>query len=120
MTMKRTTIWLDDEIDAQAIQTISVRYGCESGSQAMRLALRVLANSPILEIQLPERPRHAQRPSQADPTAAIVAQSAYAVLQELQPAMLGLPRDLFFRRVARTQRHGNELADQTFFNNIAV
>lgn len=65
MAMKRKMLWLDEEIDQTAIQIIKERYGCESESQAMRLALRVLANSPMLEIQLPETPTHA-RPSPKD------------------------------------------------------
>lgn len=60
MTMKRKMLWLDEEIDQAAIQIIKERYGCESESQAMRLALRVLAASPMLEIQLPEKPTHAR------------------------------------------------------------
>ncbi len=62
MTMKRKMLWLDDELDAQAIEVIKTRYGCESESQAMRLALRVLAASPMLTLELPTKPTHA-RPS---------------------------------------------------------
>ncbi|NUM47613.1 MAG: hypothetical protein HUU38_23160 [Anaerolineales bacterium] len=65
MTMKRKMLWLDEEIDHTAIQIIKERYGCESESQAMRLALRVLAASPMLELQLPDKPLHA-RPSPKD------------------------------------------------------
>ena len=65
MTMKRKMLWLDDVMDAEAILVIKERYGRESESQAMRLALRVLAASPMLEIQLPAKPTHA-RPSPKD------------------------------------------------------
>ncbi len=65
MTMKRKMLWLDDVMDAEAIQIIKERYGCESESQAMRLALRVLAASPVLQIDLPQKPTHA-RPSPKD------------------------------------------------------
>jgi Arc/MetJ family transcription regulator len=68
MAMKRKMLWLDEEIDAAAIQTIRTRYGVESESAAMRLALRVLANSPMLTLDLPERPTHARRsPKDAAP-----------------------------------------------------
>ena len=60
MAMKRKMLWLDEKIDREAIQIIKERYGCESESQAMRLALRVLAASPMLQIQLPETPTHAR------------------------------------------------------------
>lgn len=65
MTMKRKMLWLDEEIDFAAIEIIKTRYGCESESQAMRLALRVLAASPMLQIELPAKPIHA-RPSPKD------------------------------------------------------
>lgn len=65
MAMKRKMLWLDEALDHAAIQIIKERYGCESESQAMRLALRVLAASPMLELQLPEKPTHA-RPSPKD------------------------------------------------------
>lgn len=67
MTMKRATVWLDDQIDAQAIADIKQRYGCESDAAAMRLALRVLAASPRILIEPPETPTHARRsPKLAD------------------------------------------------------
>jgi hypothetical protein len=65
MAMKRKMLWLDEELDFQAIQIIKERYGCESESQAMRLALRVLAASPMLHLELPAKPTHA-RPSPKD------------------------------------------------------
>ena len=94
MAMKRKTIWLDDEIDGKAIQIIKERYGCESESQAMRLAVRVLANSPMLEIQLPKRPKHARPSPKADPVEKMVEQSAYEVLQKMQPSMLQVVGEL--------------------------
>ena len=48
--------------DVKALATIKARYGCESDSQAMRLALRVLAASPTLTITLPLRPKKEPRP----------------------------------------------------------
>lgn len=51
--MKRKLIWLDEVLDKEAIRIIREKYGCESDSAAMRLALRVLAASPTLQIQLP-------------------------------------------------------------------
>jgi len=58
--MQRTTIFLGDE-DREAIQTISRRYGLATESDAIRLAVRVLAASPHLTIELPPRPKHARR-----------------------------------------------------------
>ena len=64
---KKVLLWIDEEIDGRAIQIIRARYGCESDSAAMRLALRVLADSPMLAIQAPPRPTHARRsPKLAD------------------------------------------------------
>lgn len=54
--MKRTTIFLA-EADRNAIQTIKDRYGISSDSDAIRLALRVIAgvqNPQILLLPLPE------------------------------------------------------------------
>lgn len=48
--------------DLNALATIKARYGCESDSQAMRLALRVLAASPPLTVTLPARPKKETRP----------------------------------------------------------
>jgi hypothetical protein len=58
--MKRKTFWVAPE-DEQALETIQQRYGCESESQALRLAVRVLANSPMLALTLPPTPKHASR-----------------------------------------------------------
>jgi Arc/MetJ family transcription regulator len=54
--MKRTTIFLGDA-DRNAIQTIKDRYGISSDSDAIRLALRVIAgvqNSQILLQPFPD------------------------------------------------------------------
>jgi len=50
--MKRKLLWLDEDEDYDAIRRIKARYGCESDSAAMRLALRVFAASPMLQIPL--------------------------------------------------------------------
>lgn len=59
--MKQRMFWLGPEED-EALRIISARYGCESESQALRLALRVLAASPILTVSLPPPPKHARKP----------------------------------------------------------
>jgi LmbE family N-acetylglucosaminyl deacetylase len=54
--MKRTTIFLGDA-DRSAIQTIKDRYGISSDSDAIRLALRVIAgvqNPHALLLPFPE------------------------------------------------------------------
>ncbi len=54
--MKRTTIFLGDA-DRSAIQTIKDRYGISSDSDAIRLALRVIAgvqNPHALLLAFPE------------------------------------------------------------------
>lgn len=58
--MKRKSYWIDEE-DEAAIAQLKERYGCESDSQVVRFALRVLANSPMLTVALPPRPTHARR-----------------------------------------------------------
>lgn len=58
--MKRKTFWVAPE-DEQALSVIQQRYGCESESQALRLAVRVLANSPMLAFPLPPTPKHAKK-----------------------------------------------------------
>lgn len=45
--MKRTSIFLDVN-DKKAITTIKVRYGLSTDSDAIRLSLRVVAESPHL------------------------------------------------------------------------
>jgi Arc/MetJ family transcription regulator len=47
---KRTTIWLDDA-DRAAIATIRQRYGVASDSDAIRLALRVVAESQRVDLR---------------------------------------------------------------------
>jgi hypothetical protein len=46
---KRTTIWLD-EADKAAIATIKERYGTATESDAIRLAIRLLAHSKQVDI----------------------------------------------------------------------
>lgn len=59
--MKQQMFWLGPE-DEAAIATLKQRYGCESKSQVVRLALRVLAENPPLLVNLPPRPAHARKP----------------------------------------------------------
>jgi Arc/MetJ family transcription regulator len=47
---KRTTIWLD-EADKAALATIKERYGVASESDAVRLAVRLLAESKRVDVQ---------------------------------------------------------------------
>lgn len=49
--MKRTTIFLGDA-DRSAIQAIKDRFGISSDSDAIRLALRVIAGVPNAEVLL--------------------------------------------------------------------
>jgi hypothetical protein len=65
--MKRKSYWVDNE-DEAAIAQLKERYGCESDSQVIRFALRVLANSPMLAVSLPDRPKHARRSPKTQPT----------------------------------------------------
>ena len=66
--MRRKGIWLGPQ-DQAAIDVIRERYGCDTESMAVRLALRVLAASPMLTIAgseatavgYPPRPLHARR-----------------------------------------------------------
>jgi hypothetical protein len=51
---KRTTIWLD-EGDRAALATIRERYGVASESDAMRLALRLLAESKRVNLETPDK-----------------------------------------------------------------
>jgi hypothetical protein len=59
--LRQKLFWLDEDIDLQAIEIIKARYGCESDSQVIRLALRVLAQAERLDVVLPERPKQARR-----------------------------------------------------------
>ena len=47
---KRTTIWLD-EADKAAVAVIKERYGAASDSDAIRLAVRLLAESKRVDIR---------------------------------------------------------------------
>jgi hypothetical protein len=53
---KRTTIWLDDT-DKAAIAVIKERYGAASDSDAIRLAVRLLAGSKRVDIRNGQRER---------------------------------------------------------------
>jgi hypothetical protein len=53
---KRTTIWLD-EADRAAVATIKARYGVASDSDAIRLAVRLLAESKRVDIRAGKRAR---------------------------------------------------------------
>jgi hypothetical protein len=55
---KRTTIWLSDA-DRAAITSIKARYGSASDSDAIRLALRLLAESKRVDIR--DGGRHSAR-----------------------------------------------------------
>ncbi|HEV8190263.1 MAG TPA: hypothetical protein VGP82_02095 [Ktedonobacterales bacterium] len=48
---KRTTIWLD-EADRAALATIRARYGVASDSDALRLAVRLLAASKRVDVRV--------------------------------------------------------------------
>jgi hypothetical protein len=51
---KRTTVWLD-EIDRTALATIRERYGVASDSDAIRLAVRLLAESKRVNLETPDK-----------------------------------------------------------------
>lgn len=57
--MKRKMLWVDAQ-DEKAATAIMRLYGCESESAAFRLAVRVLSESPKLQISLPPPPKHAR------------------------------------------------------------
>jgi hypothetical protein len=50
---RRTTIWLD-EADRAALATIRARYGVASDSDAIRLAVRLLAESKRVDVHVSE------------------------------------------------------------------
>ena len=50
-----------DEASESDIATIMKRYACESETQAVRLALRILAQCERLAVVLPETPKHGRR-----------------------------------------------------------
>lgn len=53
--MKRTTIWLD-ETDRAAIRRIRDRYGLSTDSDAIRMAVRVIAEAPLVPVLTPKVP----------------------------------------------------------------
>ena len=50
--MKRKTIWVDED-DLKAVDLIRQRFGCESESQAWRMAVRWMAAVGKVDVQLP-------------------------------------------------------------------
>lgn len=60
VVLKRKGFWLDTD-DETAIELLKKRYGAESDSQVVRLALRVLAESSHLEVVLPPKPLHSRK-----------------------------------------------------------
>jgi len=58
--MNRTSVFIGPE-DRAALEIIHQRYGVATESDALRLALCVLAASPRLSIEWPARPQHAHR-----------------------------------------------------------
>ncbi|MFN8486853.1 MAG: hypothetical protein U0350_04620 [Caldilineaceae bacterium] len=57
--MKRTSIFLADE-DFAAIETIQLRYGVSTASDAIRLALRILAHAESLQVSPLPKPKPSQ------------------------------------------------------------
>jgi Arc/MetJ-type ribon-helix-helix transcriptional regulator len=51
---KRTTVWFD-EGDRAALATIRERYGVASDSDAIRLAVRLLAQSRRVHLETPDK-----------------------------------------------------------------
>ncbi len=51
---KRTTIWID-ESDRAALAKVRERYGVASDSDAIRLALRLLAESKRVHVEAPDK-----------------------------------------------------------------
>ena len=51
---KRTTIWLD-ETDRASLARIRERYGMASESDALRLAVRLLAESKRVTLETPDK-----------------------------------------------------------------
>jgi hypothetical protein len=58
MTLKQIKF---DEQDLEAVETIQRLYGCESFSQAVRLAARIAAAHPRLGFPIPASPKHAAK-----------------------------------------------------------
>jgi Arc/MetJ family transcription regulator len=56
---KRTTIWLD-EADRAAVATVRERYGVATDSDAIRLALRLLAESARVRVEPASNKRDSQ------------------------------------------------------------
>jgi len=58
MTLKQIKF---DEQDLDAVEAIQRMYGCDSFSQAVRLAARIVAANPRLEFPPPPAPKHAAK-----------------------------------------------------------
>lgn len=60
MAMQLKQIKFDEE-DLKAVEAIQRLYGCESFSQAVRLATRIVASQARTEFPLPPTPKHATK-----------------------------------------------------------
>lgn len=60
MAMQLKQIKFDEE-DLKAVEAIQRLYGCESFSQAVRLAARIVASRARTEFPLPPTPKHAPK-----------------------------------------------------------
>jgi hypothetical protein len=60
MAMQLKQIKFDEE-DLKAVEAIQRLYGCESFSQAVRLATRIVASRERAEFPLPPVPKHAPK-----------------------------------------------------------
>lgn len=58
MGMKLKQIKFDEQ-DLKAVERVQQLYGCDSFSQAVRLAARIVAANPRLGFPVPPPPRHA-------------------------------------------------------------
>ena len=57
--MKRKMIWVDEE-DLKAVALVQQRFGCESESQAWRMAVRWMAAVGKVDVQLPPVSKHSK------------------------------------------------------------
>lgn len=67
--MKKRGFWLSSE-DELAIAMIVDRYACVTDVQAVRLALKLVSESPTLPVQLPAPPKHSRRSPKLQKSAA--------------------------------------------------
>lgn len=61
--MKRRTYLMSYQ-DIAALQVIKERYGCESDTQALRMAIQALADSRRINIEMPEPRKRGPKPKQ--------------------------------------------------------